>query len=134
MKGEITRAIVQRYILFQIPALVIAVCVLYFVHSFFELPFFVVWGGMLLWMAKDAVMFPLVWKSYDADSGKAVHSMTGKRGIAKGRLDPEGYVSVGIELWKAETSLGCPAIEKGKTVTVTGMKGLRLIVVPEEFD
>ena len=52
--------------------------------------------------------------------------MMNEEGIAKTRLDPEGYVFVKSELWRAKCDGG--AIPEGELVVVKGIRGLTLIV------
>jgi membrane-bound serine protease (ClpP class) len=54
--------------------------------------------------------------------------MIGRRGIVTGRLDPEGYVRVRGELWRAETVENERPLEEGQSVTVVGVSGLKLYV------
>jgi membrane-bound ClpP family serine protease len=83
----------------------------------------------LLWILKDIIAFPFVWHSYDSKTRDATHSMIGKQGIAQERLDPNGYVRIGNELWKAEVTNNHSYIGKGESVTVLHMDGLKLTVV-----
>ncbi len=57
--------------------------------------------------------------------------MVGKKGVAKERLDPSGYILVHGELWKAEVMDGGPPVEKGETVEVHGIRGRVLLVKRE---
>ncbi len=56
--------------------------------------------------------------------------MLGRRGIAKGRLAPSGYVQVRGELWKAELAEGSQPVEEGEAILVEEIRGLTLIVGP----
>ena len=56
--------------------------------------------------------------------------MVGRRGIAKERLAPSGYMHICGELWKAKLVGGGPPIEKGEAVRVEEMRGLTLLVRP----
>jgi membrane protein implicated in regulation of membrane protease activity len=56
----------------------------------------------------------------------APESIIGNRGVVENPLNPEGYVKVNGELWRAV----CPnaPVEKGEEVVVTNIEGLRLTV------
>ena len=54
--------------------------------------------------------------------------MIGAQGIVLDRLDPEGYILVHGERWKAVLFVNGPPIEKGQKVLVQGRKGLSLRV------
>ncbi|MDI7261301.1 MAG: NfeD family protein [Thermodesulfobacteriota bacterium] len=122
---------VVRYILFQIPSLVLLTFVLLAVRRFVDLHGWVFWGIILLWVAKDVVLFPFVWRAYDRSREKMLHGTVGEKGIAEERLDPSGYIRIHGELWKAELISGGPPVEKGETVWVQGIRGLVLLVQGE---
>jgi len=120
--------ILVRYALLQLPALALLVVILVFVQRWADLPAWVAWGSVAIWVAKDAILYPFVWRAYDWDTPQGANSMVGARGIAKERLAPSGYVQVRGELWKAELMEGSPPLEKGERVRVEGARGLTLIV------
>jgi membrane protein implicated in regulation of membrane protease activity len=57
--------------------------------------------------------------------------MIGRRGVAEGQLAPTGYIRVSDELWKVEV-IGGRVIEKGEAVRIRGIRGLILLVEPED--
>jgi membrane protein implicated in regulation of membrane protease activity len=122
---------VIRYILFQIPSLALLTVILFVVRRYVDLPGWFVWGFILIWMAKDAILFPFVWRAYDRSRERMLHGMVGEKGIAEERLDPSGYIRIHGELWKAELIGGGPPVEKGESVRVQGIRGLVLLVQPE---
>ncbi|MEW6377912.1 MAG: NfeD family protein [Thermodesulfobacteriota bacterium] len=122
---------VIRYILFQIPSLALLTVILFVVRRYVDLPGWFVWGFILIWMAKDAILFPFVWRAYDRSRERMLHGMVGEKGIAEERLDPSGYIRIHGELWKAELIGGGPPVEKGESVRVQGIRGLVLLVRPE---
>jgi len=60
--------------------------------------------------------------------------MIGARGLVKERLDPEGYIQVAGELWKAEHVETDMPVEKGIQVRTVKMEGLKLFVIIESSD
>jgi membrane protein implicated in regulation of membrane protease activity len=128
MKKPWSSRIITRYVLFQVPALVILIALLVLAKQWVDLPSWFIWGLIGLWIAKDIALFPLTWRAYDQDRERAVHSLVGTRGIAEERLNPSGYIRVRGELWKAEVAGNVRPIEKGEEVRVQGIRGLTLLV------
>jgi len=128
MNKRRTFRILVRYALLQLPGLALLVLILVFVQRWVDLPVWVAWGSIAIWVVKDAILYPFVWKAYDWDTPQGANSMVGARGIAKERLAPSGYVQVRGELWKAELMEGSPPLEKGERVRVERARGLTLIV------
>lgn len=122
--------ILLRYALFQIPSLMILVLILYGVRPYFGLPAWLMWGIVGLWIAKDAVLFPFVWRAYDRRRRGILNKMVGLRGIAKERLAPTGYIQIRGELWRAEVIGEGPPIEKGEWVQVHEIRQALLRVGP----
>ncbi len=91
----------------------------------------------MIWIAKDVVLFFFTWRAYDTTAAKPGRSMVGARGITQNRLAPSGFIHIRGELWKAEVWGRGRPIEIGEKVKVRDIKGLTLIVQPEdnqEFD
>ncbi len=122
--------ILLRYALLQLPGIVLLVLILVFVQRWVDLPAWVFWGSIAIWVVKDAILFFFVRKAYDWDHPQGVNSMVGAQGVAKERLAPSGYVQVRGELWRAELMEGSPPLEKGERVRIEGVRGLRLFVQP----
>jgi membrane protein implicated in regulation of membrane protease activity len=97
-----------------------------------ELPGWAIWGIVAIWLAKDALLYPLVWRSYDAAYPVSAHSMEGAHGVATERIDPTGYVRVRGELWRAELMSGVPPIDKGERVLVETRRDFILLVRPRD--
>lgn len=55
-------------------------------------------------------------------------SFPGRTGIARTQIAPQGQVQLGSELWSAELFEGETPIEKGESVQVVNVEGLRLLV------
>jgi membrane protein implicated in regulation of membrane protease activity len=132
MKGSPFKgAVIFRYAVLQVLGLVVFVVALLFIRNWFPVfPLWLFWILVVVWIAKDVALYPLVWKSYDTQGGRDPGPAVGATGVAKQRLEPSGYIEVGGELWKAEIAQGTGAVEPGQRVTVTGRKGLTLSVEP----
>ncbi|HON37838.1 MAG: NfeD family protein [Desulfomonilia bacterium] len=127
MKG----GVILRYAILQIIGLFVFVIVLLFVRTWLiAFPLWLFWLLIVLWVAKDVALYPLVWRAYDTGSCREQGSPVGLYGVARDRLDPSGYIEVRGELWKAEILKGADAVEKGQEVRVTGRTGLTLSVEP----
>ena len=129
-KAGWTVRILVRYILLQVPGTALLVLILIQLSNRFDLPVWSVWGIITISVAKDIILFPFVWSAYDWDRQGEANSMVGRRGIAKERLAPSGYIKIRGELWKAKVIGINPPIEKGEAVRVEEMQGLTLLVRP----
>ena len=86
-------------------------------------------------MAKDAILYPFVWRSYNpSDPAALPYAMQNAKGVAIEPINPSGLVRIWGELWRAELSRGARRIEKGETVRVNARHGLTLLVEPERVD
>jgi len=121
-----------RYTLFQIPGLILAALLLWWLMQLFSIPPGYVSAFLGLWLLKDIIIFPFVWHSYDSKSRNVLEKMIGKTGIAVDDIDSAGYVRIGGEMWKAEILPGNRAVAKGEPVVVTGIDGLLLTVKAAE--
>ncbi len=119
---------VFRYTMLQLPALVVLILVLIVLRQWLQIPIWSIWTFTLLWIIKDVILFPFVWRAYDS----ATSAMIGSKGTASERLDPSGHVRIKGELWRARISENGPPIEKGRAVLIMDIRGLTLIVGPGE--
>jgi membrane protein implicated in regulation of membrane protease activity len=126
---RISRA-ARRYILLQLPGAVLLVFALILARRWIDIPGWLFWGLIVLWVGKDVVLFPFVRKAYEVHEEE--NPMVGTRGVAVERLAPSGFIRIGGELWKAEVANGHRAIETGEAVQVRDARGLTLIVEPVE--
>jgi membrane protein implicated in regulation of membrane protease activity len=134
MKRRWPVRVLIKYILLQLPLIVLLPLVLYFIRQWVAIPVWLIWGLVALLIIKDIIMFPRVWRSYDQSRPGDPTSIIGMRGIAKDRLAPTGYIQVRSELWRAEVMEGYPPIAESKGVRIVGMEGLTLLVQPEDED
>lgn len=122
-----------KYALIQLPAVAALILILMLVRKWVVLPTWLAWGLVGLWVAKDVILYPFVWRAYEWGPDKGKASMIGLCGVAKDRLNPSGYVFVRGELWKAKV-IDEGFIEKGENVLVKESKGLTLLVKQKAED
>jgi membrane protein implicated in regulation of membrane protease activity len=122
-----------KYILLNLPAAILLVLLLVWLRSRFHIPGWVFWGAIGLWAAKDAALFPLVWRAYESKRSEEGR-MVGEEGFAAESLAPSGYINVRGELWKAVLTGDSAPVQKGAKVKVCGQEGLTLIVTPGDTD
>jgi membrane protein implicated in regulation of membrane protease activity len=121
-------AAIIRYVLLELPGLALLIVVVVLLRKWLDLPGLFAWSVVGLWVAKDIVLFPFLWRMYHPDPGPDRYDMVGRTGIALSRIDPQGHVRIQAEIWKAVRPSGTPPIGKGAAVRVTGIEGLRLTV------
>ena len=119
---------VTRYWLLQIPGWVLLILVLVLAHDRFDLPAWV--GGiiLLLWVAKDAILYPSLKPGYETGVKTGSERLVGLIGIARQDLGPDGYVLVNGELWKAVADPPDTPIPAGADVRVNAARGMLLSV------
>jgi membrane protein implicated in regulation of membrane protease activity len=133
-KQQITKRVVAKYIILQLPALIFLIIILLVLRQGGVISPKVFWTVIAVWAAKDVLLFPFIWRAYDPDAPQAADPLIGARGVAMERLDPSGYIRVRGELWRAELEEGEPAVEKGETVLVRKIRGLALLVMRDRED
>jgi len=120
--------IIVRYALLQLPGLAIFILILMLARHWIAYPPWFGWLLVVLWIAKDIIFYPIVWRSYDWENADEKNPMIGERGIVETCLDPSGYIRIRGELWQAEVIDTQEPVEKGELVTVYQMRGLTLLV------
>lgn len=116
-----------KYILLQLPSLALVIALLVILYEYYDFPERYAWAVAVAWVAKDAILYPFVWRAYDATPQKAMVGWTGK---AREAIDPSGYVEIRGELWRAQVEEGSGPIQAGETVEVRDVQGLTLLVRP----
>jgi membrane protein implicated in regulation of membrane protease activity len=126
--------ILLRYFLLQLPGMAIFGAIVVLSYHLTFLPSWLAWAVCAVWIIKDIVFYPMVWQAYDPDRQKDRNTMLGKICITTEKLNPEGYVEVNGESWKAVAEISYSPIGKGKEVIITGVEGLKVFVKPVESD
>jgi len=122
--------VVLRYVLMNLPGTAALVLVLGLTRHWLGIPAWLAVLIVCLWVVKEIVVFPFVWKSYDTDRPGISGVLTGAQGVVLEPLAPRGRVQVKGENWKAECAGGQNILEKGARVRVVSREGLTLYVEP----
>ena len=106
-----------RYYLFQIPGWILAGALVAVLHAWLALPVWAALAVLGVVVLKDVIFYPVLRKAYQLEASGAAR-LVGLRGVARDSLDPNGYVYVNGELWRAHTEAGAAAIPAGAEVRV----------------
>ena len=119
-----------RYWLFQIPGWALTVVVLLALRPWIDISLSVVFGLLALIVIKDFLLYPFVRSAYDTRVKTGIAQLIGSPGVVKQDLDPEGFVLVRGELWKARLTHNHRAAPKGTEVQIEAADGMTLLVEP----
>ncbi|MBE0427659.1 MAG: NfeD family protein [Nitrospirae bacterium] len=119
-----------RYVLYQVPGFILLILIIVMARQWFYIPAWVIACIIALWITKDVLLFPYVWRAYEGSIRGNIQPMVGRRGVVEKRLDPSGYVKVNGELWQAELIKGNSPVNRGQEIEVQGIRGLTLLVKP----
>jgi membrane protein implicated in regulation of membrane protease activity len=116
----------RKYLILQLPGAGLFIIALILIRRWVDMPAWLFWGLIVMWVGKDVVLFPLVRKAYEPQGGG--NPMIGALGVVENKLSPSGFVRIGGELWKAHVPKGNMPINRGETIRVSAIEGLTLIV------
>lgn len=120
--------VIIRYFLLQLPGQAAFVLILLLLRHYVEVPAYLIWVLIGLWVGKDLFLFPFLWRFYDPELYPDRFRMVGRTGVALTRLEPDGYVQVRGERWQASTAEGQAPIPRGEKICVQSIDGLKLSV------
>lgn len=121
----------RRYLLFQVPGWLVVGIGLALAIRWWDLPLPWALAGLAAWLAKDALLYPIVRRAYEPN-GLAPHGPIGERGVADTAIDGEGWVRIGPERWRARRAPGAAPIAPGEAVRVVRLRGHELEVAPDD--
>ena len=122
--------ILLRYFLLQLPGIFFIAALIIFLYLIKAVSFKVIWIVLAVWVIKDIVLYPFLWRSYDLSPNSGKYQMIGQRGVALEAINPTGYVMVKGESWSARLKNKKSVIRKDEPVYVSDVQGLTLIVRP----
>ena len=126
-----SRQALGKYVALQIPSAALAGVALWVLWGYGVIPAWLAWCILLLWIAKDVLLFFYLWPAYEPNTDTGPFSPLGLVGEAghmkRGRI----RVRVRGELWQARPEPGSGPIRPGQRVRVVDWQGLLLTVRPE---
>jgi membrane-bound ClpP family serine protease len=126
-----TRRVFARYLAFEAPSWVLLAVALAVLARVWDLSISVAAFVLALWVVKDLALFPILRIAYEPGGGSGgAENLIGSQGIVSADLDPEGWVRIGAERWRARVSRGHGPVPAGAAVRVTSIEGLLLRVEP----
>lgn len=121
-----------RYALFQIPGFALTAVALYAAVEWADLPAGVAWLLLFAWVAKDIAMYRAVRVAYQPGPPHGSEALVGSCGVALGPLEPDGWVRIGAERWRARVAAPNRPVPGGTPVRVRAVDGFTLMVEAEE--
>jgi len=115
-----------RYVAFQVPGWLLVGAAAGAAVYWLGVPAWIALAGVGLFVVKDALLFPLLRRSYERDG--RTHGPVGEHGVVEDSIDGEGWVRVGAERWRARAADGSAPIERGARVRIVAVHGLTLHV------
>lgn len=120
----------QRYLAAQIPGAVLVGVGLWLFWGQTGLPGWMGVAFFAFWIAKDALLYPLMRRAYESSEVRAKR-LVGATGVARAALAPDGQVEVRGETWRARAVEGEDPIAAGAAVVVRGVDRFTLLVARE---
>jgi membrane protein implicated in regulation of membrane protease activity len=126
-------AVFARYLLFQLPGCVVAAAVLAGLVHWEHLSPAVAYVLFGIWVLGEIALFPFLRVGYETGGTQGgAEALVGALGVAQEDLDPEGYVRMGAERWRAVVASECAPVAAGAEVRVREVRQLTLVVEPAE--
>jgi membrane protein implicated in regulation of membrane protease activity len=117
-----------RYWLLQIPGWIVLAGLVVAAHYWLGLSLAAGAVVVFFWLAKDAMLYPLLKPHYVFHQRHAHEALVGADAVAEQPLSPRGYVKVRGELWRAELVGSDEPVLPGESVVVESVDGLSLKV------
>jgi membrane-bound ClpP family serine protease len=126
-----TRKVFLRYLAFEAPSWVLLAAVLAVLMRVWDLSLGLAALVLGLWIVKDLALFPMMRIAYEPAGGSGgAENLIGALGTVSADLDPEGWVRIGAERWRARVAREHAPVRAGSAVRVIGVAGLELRVEP----
>jgi len=122
----------RRYLMFHLPEWMLLFLVVLGLDLWTEIPRWWLGLGVGALVLKDLALFPYVKSSYELSPHDPARGLVGERCRVTVALDPEGWVELGHERWRARLEGNGAAAAAGSTVTVRALRGQVLVVRCED--
>ena len=119
--------VVGKYALFQTPGWLLVGALAWGARGWFGLPDWAAFAVLGAFVVKDVVLFPFVRHAYEVEMRENGSHLVGTTACVEQSLEPEGWVRLGSERWRARTADG-GEIAAGSEVAVEAVDGLTLRV------
>jgi membrane protein implicated in regulation of membrane protease activity len=120
--------VLLRYAALQLPGQAACIAIAVVAHDWLGLSRELAIGAVVVWVAKDILLFPFVRKAYEPSTGRSPRDVRDAIGVAHQGLEDEGYVRIGPELWRARRRPGCSRLAPGEAIRVVDVSGLTVTV------
>jgi membrane-bound ClpP family serine protease len=120
-----------RYLLFQIPQWFVLALFLWLLIDQNAAPLWATQVFFIVWVLKDLAIYPWVRRAYETDVKTGAERLIGATGITQEPLDPEGFIKINGELWKARVDAANQPVDRNSRVKVRATSGLILLVESE---
>jgi len=124
-------SILIKYVLFQIPDLLLLILVLLILKRLIHISWGIFWSLPPLWIVKDVILFPFLWNAYADMISLTNDPLIGAEGVVMEKCKSSSFVLVRGELWQARVNKEKSLINKGDRILVTGRTGLVLQIIPK---
>jgi membrane protein implicated in regulation of membrane protease activity len=114
--------------MFQIPGWLVLSVILWLLVDWAAVPLWASIAFFAVYVLKDLAVYPWLRPAYERDARTGAERLIGAKAIAQERLDPEGYVKLNGELWKARVDPHHQSIPPQALVRVQAARGMTLIV------
>jgi membrane-bound ClpP family serine protease len=126
-----TRRVFARYLAAEVPSWIVLGVVLAVLMRVWDLSGSAAVLVLGLWVLKDLALFPVLRIAYEPGGGSGgAENLIGERAVVSVALDPEGWVQIGAERWRARVSQSHSPVPVGAVVSVIAVEGLLLRVEP----
>jgi membrane protein implicated in regulation of membrane protease activity len=120
--------VILKYIFVHVPEIALIFVALIVVRHFLSISTWLIITILVIWVIKDMVLFPKVWRAYAFGDNSPMRKLIGLEATVMDGLSPVGYVRAKGELWKAEIRDPRYPAKRGDITRVVDVKGMTLIV------
>lgn len=121
-----------RYMAFQLPGWVLALSLAWLLDAWTDIARHWLVLGVAVFAALDLVLYPFVRSAYEHRPHEPGSELRGMRGRVVVALDPDGWVELGHERWRARRSEPGEALAVGARIRVRALRGQTLLVEADE--